>query len=352
MKNIKVSVIVPVFNAENYLIQCLDSIVKQTYANLEIILINDGSTDKSKDICDLYQKMDRRIRVISQDNKGLSYVRQRGIETATGDCLMIVDSDDWLELNTIEKCIQAFDDGKVECVMFSYVKEYKNKSFSNHIFESDRALEGVEVQEIIHRRLVGAVDQELKYPEKLDNLSSVCMKLYSIDMARKGKCIDRAIVGTSEDTLFNLFAFEKCKSVVYLDECFYHYRKTNEESITTRYKEELSEKWDSLYSIIERYIEDRNYEKIYTEAYYNRIACGIIGLSLNEIQSKEGLFKQSNRIRDILKKERYKKALKNLKIEYMPIKWKIFFLLCKGQYSVTLTLMVRCIQKLRSKISH
>lgn len=99
----KISVIVPVYNVEKYLVQCLDSIVGQTYSDLEIIIVNDGSTDRSPQICDQFAAADQRIRVIHQANAGVSVARNTGIEVATGDYLTFVDSDDWLEADMYMK---------------------------------------------------------------------------------------------------------------------------------------------------------------------------------------------------------------------------------------------------------
>lgn len=351
MENFKISVIIPIYNTEKYLGKCLDSIINQTYLNLEIILIDDGSKDESFKICSLYQNKDKRIKVITQENQGASYVRKRGVEISTGDYIMFVDSDDWLEKNAITKCVEAVKIYDVECVMFSYIKEYENKSIPNYIWNENFILSDNKVWELIHRRLIGPVKEELKNPEKLDNLSSVCMKLYKTDIVKSGKWVDIQKIGTSEDTLFNIYAFEKCSKVAYLNECFYHYRKTNEESIITGYKKDLPERWDSLYQIMKQYIVEGGFADIYKEAYYNRIACGIIGLSLNEIHSGEHFLKQAKRLKNILNKKEYIKALNDLKTEYMPVKWKIYFGLCKYKCFVILTFMVRCIQILKSKVA-
>lgn len=103
----KVSVIVPIYNAEEYLRQCLDSIVNQTLRDIEIILINDGSTDNSAEICEKYYSSDERVKYYSKDNEGLAAARQDGMEIATGEYIGFVDSDDWLELNMYEKMYEA-----------------------------------------------------------------------------------------------------------------------------------------------------------------------------------------------------------------------------------------------------
>ena len=113
-----ISVIVPVYNTEAYLRKCLDSIIGQTYSNLEIILVDDGSTDQSGAICDEYSARDARIRVIHQENRGLGRARNAGIDIATGSLLAFVDSDDWLEMNAYEvmtACMAQYSCDIVTC---------------------------------------------------------------------------------------------------------------------------------------------------------------------------------------------------------------------------------------------
>ncbi|MGT2960654.1 glycosyltransferase family 2 protein [Streptococcus caballi] len=101
-----ISVIIPIYNVENYLARCLDSVVNQTYANLEIILVNDGTPDGSVAIAEAYQEKDRRIKLIHQENAGLSEARNTGVAAATGDYIAFLDSDDWLELDAYEYLLQ------------------------------------------------------------------------------------------------------------------------------------------------------------------------------------------------------------------------------------------------------
>lgn len=102
-----ISIIVPVYNVEAYLPRCIESLLSQTFNNIEIILINDGSTDSSAIICDQYQQLDKRIRVTHQSNQGVSYARNVGIEQAVGEYLSFVDSDDWVSPNYIELLLKA-----------------------------------------------------------------------------------------------------------------------------------------------------------------------------------------------------------------------------------------------------
>lgn len=116
----KVSIIIPVYNTQKYLKRCINSIIDQTYSNLEIFLINDGSTDNSLEICKEYEKIDERIFIISGENHGVSYARNIGIRKATGEYLYFADSDDYLETDAIEKMIQGFEKADCELIIAGY----------------------------------------------------------------------------------------------------------------------------------------------------------------------------------------------------------------------------------------
>ena len=111
----KVSIILPIYNVEEYIAECLDSILRQTYQNLEIILIDDGSPDASGKICDEYQEKDNRIRVLHKVNSGVSAARNSGLEMATGEYIAFADPDDWLEPDMIEQMMNALKSRQAEC---------------------------------------------------------------------------------------------------------------------------------------------------------------------------------------------------------------------------------------------
>lgn len=113
-----VSIIVPIYNVETYLPKCLDSLINQTYSNIEIICVNDGSPDNSSEILEKYAQNDKRIKIINQENKGLSGARNTGIENAKGEYILFVDSDDWIELNTCEKLYNIVKEKNCDIVTF------------------------------------------------------------------------------------------------------------------------------------------------------------------------------------------------------------------------------------------
>ena len=135
----KVSIIVPVYNTEAYLSKCIDSILNQTYSNIELILINDGSTDNSESIIKKYSSANSNIKYITQKNSGQSKARNKGLEVATGDYIVFADSDDFLESNMIEELIKPFsEDNDIEITICNYYIYYsKNNKIKNVLFQNN-----------------------------------------------------------------------------------------------------------------------------------------------------------------------------------------------------------------------
>lgn len=131
--NSKISIIVPIYNVEKYLEECIESIINQTYKNIEIILIDDGSTDKSGEICDKYSKKDSRIKTIHQENKGIAETRNVGLKYATGEYIAWVDSDDIISNNMYEVLLKNMikEDAQISCCNYKKVKD-KSEAFSEN----------------------------------------------------------------------------------------------------------------------------------------------------------------------------------------------------------------------------
>nr|WP_252894898.1 glycosyltransferase family 2 protein [Liquorilactobacillus satsumensis] len=122
-----VSIIVPVYNVGTYLRKCLSSIQKQTYANLEVILVNDGSTDNSREICEQFCITDHRFMLVDEPNLGLSAARNHGLKKAHGEYVYFVDSDDWLDYNLVFEVLSLFERFETKVVAFSYYEVYSNQ---------------------------------------------------------------------------------------------------------------------------------------------------------------------------------------------------------------------------------
>lgn len=164
-----VSVIIPIYNASNYLEKCIISVTNQTYTNLEIILINDGSTDVSGQICNKFAQKDTRIRVIHKKNEGIATTRQLGIDTSTGDYIIFIDSDDYIEKDMIMQMYNAFDN-HIDMVVCGYYTEIGNHTITNKIdkcYQSESLLrmilEGKTIGALWNKMIRSSIYKDFKF---------------------------------------------------------------------------------------------------------------------------------------------------------------------------------------------
>lgn len=338
------------FNVEKYIEQCLQSIINQTYEDIEILVVNDASTDQSKRIVKKYVAIDSRIKLVDNPGRGVADARNFGIKQVTGSYIMFVDSDDWLELNTCEILLNSIIEKEADIVMGSYVREFEGNSLKKCIFDRDITFEGVELENL-HRRLFGLIKEELYNPENLDCLAPVCMKLYKSSLIKDNNiCFeDLKKIGTFEDGLFNIQVFQYAKKIHYIDYSFYHYRKVNNSSITTRYKENLHEKWFTLFDIINLHIKEHRLNDNFREALQNRIALSILGLGLNIYNCDKSFWYKLKEIKKVLQEKRIHNACQSISLKYFPIHWRLFYFLAKYNCSIGVGMMLFIIKKMRGR---
>jgi len=231
-----ISVVVPVYNMEKYIEQCVDSLLNQTYTNLEIILVDDGSKDSSGSMCDDYALKDSRIKVIHQKNAGLSAARNSGMDIATGDYIGFVDSDDWIEPDTYEilvKEIESATTPKPEIVRFN---AFRGKDVLNPLpFKGE--YRGENLQKEVVLPTIG--------PDRLGGMfimGVVWIFLYKKTFIDKHNLRFR-IVKRFEDRLFTIATFLRTESILFIDAPLYHYRLVSDSMSNaydpTRWEREL-----------------------------------------------------------------------------------------------------------------
>lgn len=343
---VKISIIVPCYNTKLYIEQCLNSLINQTLKEIEIICIDGSSDDGSFEVLREYETKDSRINVYSKQNEGVSLSRNFGMDRAQGKYLMFVDADDWIDKNTCEIAYEKAEKEQANLVMWSYIREFKENSLPKNIFEKEEITFGDDQIRGLHRRFFGLVGNELAQVESADALCPVWGKLYRRDIIEDNGIVftDIRKIGTYEDGLFNLEVFEHLHKVVYLQEYFYHYRKYNENSITSQYKEKLFDQWNHMYDLMFKYIKDKHLDKSYVTAVNNRICLGILGQGLNLMECDK---KHKNReIKKILSTKRYREAYQQFELKYFPIHWKIFYWFAKHNMACGVYTMLICIQKM------
>ncbi|MCC5891812.1 glycosyltransferase [Exiguobacterium sp.] len=343
-----VSLIVPIYNTSTYLHQCLDSLVHQTYPHLEIICINDGSTDDSLDIARTYVE-DPRVQVIDQMNRGCTACRARGLDMANGEYVMFIDSDDWLDLEAIRVLVEHADREQADVVMGTYVREYENRALPKQIFPTNYlSFDEVETKRYVHRRLFGLIGEELAHPETIDALNSNCITLY------RRTLLDGVPIGgphgTFVDLYFQIHALERCKRFVYVDYPVYHYRKTNMNSESTVYKQDLVTSRINFFHFMMDYIERHDLGDEYRQALSNRIALSMIGIGLNELASPRSVRGQAKALRDVLRQDDYRRAYAQFDLSHLDLKWKTFFALCKHEQTLPLIFLLRGVDFMRRRV--
>lgn len=339
MNNLLVSIIVPVYNTEKYISECLHSVTQQSYPHIEIIAVDDGSTDNSLSILNEISATDNRLKVFSQRNQGVSAARNLALKKATGEYIMFVDADDWIAPSTIEECLQAIGDADI--CFFAYIREFGNRSLPKPLFPQTHIFIEKECKQL-QRRMIGPIDEELANPDMLDSLGTIWGKLYRRDILDGTSFIDLKIIGTAEDSLFNCNILKKVQKAVYINKAFYHYRKFNSGAETKKYKPQLPQQWNKLFDYMKATVADEMSQK----ALYNRIALSIIGLGLNECLSSNTLEEKIKNIAEIINQPHYREAYKKLDLTYFPIHWKVFFFAAKHNMKRMLMLLVLCIKKI------
>ena len=340
----KVSIIVPVYNVERYLRQCLDSLVNQTYQNIEIICVDDGSTDASSEILTEYALKNSKVRVIRQENSGLSAARNVGFSFATGEYVMYVDSDDWIDVCTCEKAVFKAEEHAADLVMWPYIREFPNRSAPKVIFSEEKTFHAAECREL-QRRMVGLLGTELAHPENADALCTVWGKLYLRELIAQNDIhfTDLQRIGTYEDGLFNLHYLAHVKNATYIPDYLSHYRKNS--GMTSKYRNKLALQWKNLFSDMRGYIEKGGYGSDFEQALNNRISLSIIGLGLNAVALTNR--KALAEIRNILSDKEYRAAVKTLPMRYFPPHWWVFFACCKLDFSVGVFVLLKCMERIK-----
>jgi glycosyltransferase EpsH len=174
-------------------------------------------------------------------------------------------------------------------------------------------------------------------------------KLYRANIISSGKWVSEREVGSAEDAIFNLYALSACKKFVYINKHLYCYRKTNEQATTYRYRKNLVSQWEKLFSYFREFCYESENPSHYLAALDNRIALGMLGIGLNELSNPENFFVKAKNLRNTLNKSTWKKAYTNLDFYYFPLKWKMFFYLCKFKITELLLILLQIIAHFKTQ---
>lgn len=320
-----VSIIVPVYNVEKYIHKCIDSIINQTYTNLEIILVDDGSPDNCGKICDEYAKKDKRIKVIHKENGGVSSARNIGIKLSKGQWISFIDSDDWIENRYFEIMIKQAKKQYVDIVLCTYNRVSKNNVEKINIIKKDKLFNAREY-------LINSLNPQTGF--------GFChMKLIKKECIKDIRFNSNLVVG--EDALFNIQLSNNISKAFFIKETLYNYRN-NSNSAVKRYDKNYVNKYLESMKTCKNYITSLYTDKEIMQSYYNYVVFHVMLIAVNycynlhnPVNNKKKLLKEicNNEVfKEAIRKSNYKNISLTRQITLFTLKHKLYFcveLICK-----------------------
>ena len=336
--NAKISAIVPIYKVpEKYLRKCIESIITQTFKNIEIILIDDGSPDNCGKICDEYKAIDSRIKVIHQENKGLCGARNTGVKNATGEWINFIDGDDWIDSRTYEILVNEMNDEDIQVICYGFCRNYQNKIIKN------------DYSKYFINKKIYKTKEELKYMQEMilnfkANCSAVQTKLIKKDfIEEKNIYHNETLKQGAEDIEFTIRLFNNVKCFKFISNNLYNY-VYNDNSITTVHNE------SNHYMVINCFKEIyNNIDKSDTEIldwFYTRVAYSIVTTAISGYfsYSNSDTYKQAkNKFKKYLEDNLIADTLRYKRMKNIDLQRKIIIFLIKRHFF----LFLRILSKIR-----
>lgn len=339
---IKVSVIVPVYNVEEYLTRCVNSLLRQTLRNIEIILVDDESPDRCPQICDAYAEKEKRIKVIHKKNGGLGYARNSGIDVATGEYVAFLDSDDYVDDDTYEWLYAQAKEAGADAIFYNYETFDDNGQICGH--HSDRSITLYDTADSVKQLMldmIGALPHECK--DRNVQMSS-CTAFYKrsvVDGYKVRFLSERELI--SEDLLFNMDFLAHASNVVRTNCSFYHYY-VNTASLTHRVRLDRVERNVQFYSYVQEKIKSDPDYQVQDSFRAMRMLIGYCRSSIMQVVKSALPVQEKNEwLQKVCELPVWEKVYSAYPVARLPLKYGLFFW---AQYKKQYWLM-----KLMSKLS-
>lgn len=347
----KVSIIVSIYNVQGFVRRCLDSLISQTYINIEIIAVDDGSTDDCPQIIDEYAKLDSRIVAVHKKNGGLSSARNEGLDRYSGEYVIFVDGDDWIDRNAVEILLSEVRLSRAEVIMFPYKREYNDKSVETVLFDlSDKTFAAEEISNFLLPFLIGPGNNQTRFnPLSMDRLNTAWGKLYSKHAIEGFKFIDTQKIGV-EDGLYNIEVMVRLVKeggvVRYTEQTWYHYEKCNTTSLLHSYRTDyFNKRWNFYDRVRNILIESERIDLI--QNLKNRIVLELFGETVNLLCAGTIIDNKSKYLKQILREKPYNEAFENFEFKKLNALWKAYYKLFKFNMINTALFITKAMMKLR-----
>lgn len=327
----KVSIIVPVYNVEEYLENCIHSLVQQTMEDIEIILVDDGSRDNSGAICDELEKKDTRITVIHQHNQGVSVARNSGIEVAKGDWVTFVDGDDWVAPELCEKVVSYAEKTEADVVIFSYYSAYANGIKTSKLTDLPEG-DVTDKKDYILKKTISQY-----YGGKIVNngvsAGTTWGKLIKKTEIDNNHLRFKPGLTRAQDTVFWLRGFEYAEKIAVLDLPLYYYRISNTSVCSgTKFIPNCEIPFGMLLDEYRRFIDEFSKDLEFNKAYDLRtiqvLSWHIKHKVLNE-QNKISAKEKIRELKKLVSSKESKESIKNVKVDWLPRSLKLLVFCCR-----------------------
>lgn len=339
-----ISVVIPIYNVELYLEQCLKSVLEQTLYKIEIILIDDESPDNCPNICDKYSKTDNRIKVIHKKNGGLGFARNSGIEVAEGEFIIFIDSDDIIEKNMLQdlynKCIK-YNLDSCSCCFTRF-----NETSSNIIQEGATQFTIFEGKERVKDYLFSMIGSRPGYKKDSLFLISACKTLYSLKLIKLHNLRFLSEKQyASEDAFFNVDFYALAKRVGFTPEGYYHYRVNNNSISQTypphKYKAMINSSY-LMKDYLAKYFELNEYKYTYKRFLFRNLK---IILKKETLSTNNSVLERISKIRNCLNEEVFKPLFTKYPIRKWTFQQQIYYILAKYKMAILLYLLIKLTRK-------
>ena len=235
-----ISVIMPVYNVEDYVAEAIESVKQQSYGKWELLLIDDGSTDESSKICKVYSEKDKRIRYIRKENGGVSSARNRGLLEAAGEWIYFMDADDWLDPECFKTIMECRELENVDIVSWNYYLKEEGCSTKASAIRPERFVETVDEALIREILFYGYADLGER---KHGSMRTLWTRIFRTSVIKGLSFCEDVKIG--EDALFCAMAYQRAEKAAFLNEYLYYYRKVSS-SADRRFRPDIEETFENL----------------------------------------------------------------------------------------------------------
>jgi glycosyltransferase involved in cell wall biosynthesis len=337
----KVSVIIPIYNTEKYLIECVESVRNQSLHELEIILVDDGSPDNAPVLCDEFAKQDRRIKVVHKKNEGLGFARNSGLDEATGEFVSFIDSDDFISHDMMEKLYLTAKKYDADEVRSGTIFYNNGKETLRREVDEDKVFKDAEQVKSFVLDLIGPLPEE---PRDVKYMMSVCLSIHKRSMIEKYRVrFSSERMTLSEDLIFNLDLLPKMNCIVCIPNCYYYYRM-NPNSLTHSFS---MEKYKKTSTFLNEVRERLGVLYQTNEFYYHFLRLCFLYLRNNInacIRTKEeSLMVQLMNVKVIINDGLWSDLLTNYPYCRMKLKHRLYFKLLKSKKSLLIMIVSKLV---------